>query len=71
VILATLKQFGIPEAGLFLILGIDQFLDMGRSATNVIGNSLAASAVAKFEKDLGPAVDEEAPSAAEPEPAAA
>jgi Na+/H+-dicarboxylate symporter len=58
VILATLKQFGIPEAGLFLILGIDQFLDMGRSATNVIGNSLAASAVAKFEKDLGPANDE-------------
>jgi len=59
VILATLKQFGLPEAGLFLILGIDQFLDMGRSATNVIGNSLAASAVAKFEKDLGPATDDE------------
>ena len=57
VILATLKQFGIPEAGLLLILGIDQFLDMGRSATNVIGNSLAAAAVAKFEKDLGPAKD--------------
>ena len=31
---------------------------MGRSATNVIGNSLAASAVAKFEKDLGPATDD-------------
>ena len=57
VILATLKQFGIPEAGLLLILGIDQFLDMGRSATNVIGNSLAAAAVARFEKDLGPAKD--------------
>ncbi len=57
VILATLKQFGIPEAGLLLILGIDQFLDMGRSATNVIGNSLAAAAVAKFEGDLGPAND--------------
>jgi len=58
VILATLKQFGIPETGLLLILGIDQFLDMGRSATNVIGNSLAAAAVAKFEGDLGPATDE-------------
>ena len=57
VILATLKQFGIPEAGLLLILGIDQFLDMGRSATNVIGNSLAAAAVAKFEGDLGEADD--------------
>ncbi len=68
VILATLKQFGIPEAGLFLILGIDQFLDMGRSATNVIGNSLAASAVAKFEHELGPARDE-APVSAAPAPA--
>jgi Na+/H+-dicarboxylate symporter len=58
VILATLKQFGIPDAGLLLILGIDQFLDMGRSATNVIGNSLAASAVAKFEGDLGPSREE-------------
>ncbi len=64
VILATLKQFGIPEAGLLLILGIDQFLDMGRSATNVIGNSLAASVVAKLEKELGPAQDE-APAAPE------
>jgi Na+/H+-dicarboxylate symporter len=73
VILATLKQFGIPEAGLLLILGIDQFLDMGRSATNVIGNSLAASAVAKFEHEFGPSKDEpsaEEP-AAEPKPVAA
>ena len=68
VILATLKQFGIPEAGLLLILGIDQFLDMGRSATNVIGNSLAASAVAKFEGELGPARDD-APAAGAPRPA--
>jgi Na+/H+-dicarboxylate symporter len=70
VILATLKQFGIPEAGLLLILGIDQFLDMGRSATNVIGNSLAASAVAKFEKELGPGKEEIVPTVA-PRPAPA
>jgi len=38
---------------------------MGRSATNVIGNSLAASVVAKFEGELGPAKDE-IPSAALP-----
>jgi Na+/H+-dicarboxylate symporter len=57
VILATLHSFGLPEAGLFLIIGIDQFLDMGRSATNVIGNSLAAAAVAKFENCLGEADD--------------
>jgi Na+/H+-dicarboxylate symporter len=72
VILATLTQFGIPEAGLLLILGIDQFLDMGRSATNVIGNSLAASAVAKFEHELGPAKDEgDVATAAVPLPAPA
>ena len=40
VIAATLASFNIPEAGLLLIIGIDQFLDMGRSATNVIGKRL-------------------------------
>ena len=43
VIAATLSQFKIPEAGLLLLLGVDHFLDMARSATNVIGNGLAAS----------------------------
>jgi Na+/H+-dicarboxylate symporter len=49
VVAATLSSFNIPEAGLLLIIGIDQFLDMGRSATNVIGNSLATAVVAKWE----------------------
>ena len=53
VIASTLGQFGIPEAGLLMIMGIDTFLDMGRSATNVIGNSLATSVVAKWEGELG------------------
>ena len=52
VIAATLNQFQIPEAGLLLILGVDTFLDMGRSATNAIGNSIAAVVVAKFEGGL-------------------
>jgi len=52
VIAATLNQFGIPEAGLLLILGIDVFLDMGRSATNAVGNSIASAAVAKWEGEL-------------------
>src|SRR5205085_8718255 len=52
VIASTLSQFGIPEAGLLMIMGIDTFLDMGRSATNVIGNSLATAAVAKWEGEL-------------------
>jgi Na+/H+-dicarboxylate symporter len=54
VIASTLSQFGIPEAGLLMIMGIDTFLDMGRSATNVIGNSLATSVVAKWEGELAP-----------------
>ncbi|MFL4990440.1 MAG: dicarboxylate/amino acid:cation symporter [Microvirga sp.] len=52
VISATLSTFNIPEAGLLLILGVDQFLDMGRSATNVLGNAVATAAVAKWEGQL-------------------
>ena len=52
VIAATLNQFNIPEAGLLLILGIDTFLDMGRSATNAVGNSIAAAVIAKSEGEL-------------------
>ena len=52
VIAATLSQFKLPEEGLLLIRGIDTFLDMGRSATNVIGNSLATAVVAKWEGQL-------------------
>ncbi len=54
VIAATLNQFNIPEAGLLLILGVDTFLDMGRSATNAVGNSIAAAVVAKWEGELLP-----------------
>ncbi|HEX8553291.1 MAG TPA: dicarboxylate/amino acid:cation symporter [Sphingomonas sp.] len=54
VIAATLSLFKIPEAGLLLILAVDHFLDMGRSATNVIGNAVAASVVAKWEGGLDP-----------------
>lgn len=49
VIAATLTAFGIPEEGLLLLLAVDQFLDMGRSATNVVGNSIATAVVAKWE----------------------
>jgi len=52
VIAATLNQFNIPEAGLLLILGVDTFLDMGRSATNAVGNSIAAAVIAKSEGEL-------------------
>ena len=52
VIAATLNQFNIPEAGLLMILGVDTFLDMGRSATNAVGNSIASAVVAKWEGGL-------------------
>lgn len=52
VIAATLPVFHIPEAGLLLILAVDHFLDMGRSATNVVGNAIAASVIAKWEGTL-------------------
>ena len=70
VVAAVLPMFGLPEAGLLLIMGIDQFLDMGRTATNVIGNSIATAVVAKWEGALGPPVPEEPEVAAATAPAA-
>ena len=54
VIAATMSMFRIPEAGLLLILAVDHFLDMGRSATNVVGNAVASSVVARWEGNLDP-----------------
>ncbi|WP_338504109.1 dicarboxylate/amino acid:cation symporter [Sphingomonas kaistensis] len=52
VIAGSLAMFNIPEAGLLLILAVDHFLDMGRSATNVVGNAVASVLVAKWEGPL-------------------
>jgi Na+/H+-dicarboxylate symporter len=57
VIAGTLATFNIPEAGIALLLGIDPLLDMGRSATNVVGNSIATAVVSKWEGELGEATD--------------
>jgi len=54
VIAATLTQFNLPIEGIALLLGIDQFLDMGRSATNVVGNAVASSVIARWEGALNP-----------------
>jgi Na+/H+-dicarboxylate symporter len=54
VISSTLGAFHIPEAGLLLILAVDQFLDMGRTGTNVVGNAVASTLVAKWERALEP-----------------
>ena len=49
----TLRQtrYGskLPEAGILLLLAVDQFLDMGRTATNVMGNSIATAVIARTE----------------------
>jgi Na+/H+-dicarboxylate symporter len=49
VIAGMLSMFNIPGEGLLLLLAVDQILDMGRSATNVIGNAVASAVVAKWE----------------------
>jgi Na+/H+-dicarboxylate symporter len=49
VIAGMLTMFNIPVEGLLLLLAIDQILDMGRSATNVVGNAVASAVVAKLE----------------------
>jgi Na+/H+-dicarboxylate symporter len=54
IIAATLSLFNIPEAGLLLVLAVDHFLDMGRSATNVVGNAVASVVVARWEGTLDP-----------------
>jgi|694.fasta_scaffold12333_7 Na+/H+-dicarboxylate symporter len=54
VVLATCSMFNIPPEGVALILPIDHFCDMFRSATNVVGNALATTVVSKWEGELAP-----------------
>jgi Na+/H+-dicarboxylate symporter len=58
VVAATLPAFHLPEAGLLLIVGVDHLMDMGRSATNVVGNSVATVVVSRWEGQLGPEISE-------------
>ena len=48
-----------PAAGILLIMGIDQILDMGRTLTNVLGNGLATAAVAKWQGEVDPTQDDQ------------
>ncbi len=59
VIASTLAMFKLPEAGILLILAVDQFLDMGRTATNVIGNSIATAVIARTEGNKHDLAEEE------------
>ena len=57
VIAATLAMFNLPVEGIALVLAIDQFLDMGRTGTNVLGNAVATSVITKWEGMLQPPMD--------------
>lgn len=51
ILLGTVSSFGLPTMPVFVLLGIDALMDMGRTATNVIGNCLASAVMAKWEKE--------------------
>jgi DAACS family dicarboxylate/amino acid:cation (Na+ or H+) symporter/proton glutamate symport protein len=52
VLLATISTIGVPVTGLTFIAGIDRIVDMGRTAVNVVGNSLATVVIGKSEKEF-------------------
>jgi Na+/H+-dicarboxylate symporter len=54
IIASSLAYFGLPEEGLVFVVAVDHLLDMGRTATNVVGNAVAAALVAKWEGELEP-----------------
>ena len=53
ILLATASSTGLPTEPVFLLLGVDQLLDMGRTAVNVLGNCLASVVMAKCEGEFG------------------
>jgi Na+/H+-dicarboxylate symporter len=52
ILFATAPTVGLPTEPIFLLLGIDQLMDMGRTAVNVIGNCLATVVIARWEGEL-------------------
>ena len=65
VLAATIPSFNIPVAGILLLMGIDHFLDMGRSAINVLGNGIATAMLSKNEGELEQVPESEAEAVAE------
>jgi Na+/H+-dicarboxylate symporter len=52
ILLGTVGSFGLPVEPVFILLGIDQLMDMGRTAVNVLGNCLATVVVARWEGEF-------------------
>jgi len=64
ILLGTASQFGLPSEPIFILLGVDQLMDMGRTSVNVIGNCLASVVVAHWEGEFGKTPDSESVQAA-------
>jgi proton glutamate symport protein len=54
ILLGTVAQFNLPAEPVFIILGIDELMDMARTSLNVLGNSFATLVIARWENELGP-----------------
>ncbi len=52
ILMATATNFGLPILPIFIILGIDELMDMARTAVNVVGNCLASAVIARWEGEL-------------------
>ncbi|MEO5936925.1 MAG: cation:dicarboxylase symporter family transporter, partial [Terriglobales bacterium] len=53
ILLGTAASFNLPVWPIFLIVGIDELMDMARTSVNVIGNCLATVVIAKWEGEFG------------------
>lgn len=60
ILLGTAASFGLPTWPIFIILGIDELMDMARTSVNVIGNCLASVVIAKWEGEFDPNSEEAA-----------
>jgi Na+/H+-dicarboxylate symporter len=60
ILLGTASQFGLPSEPIFILLGVDQLMDMARTSVNVIGNCLASAVVARWEGEFGAETPSEA-----------
>jgi len=54
ILLGTATSFGLPVEPIFIILGIDELMDMARTSVNVIGNCLATAVIARWEGEMSP-----------------
>jgi proton glutamate symport protein len=54
ILLATASSFGLPIWPIYIILGIDELMDMARTSVNVIGNCLATVVIARWENEFNP-----------------